>query len=458
MKTALKVLALVVLALVVVAGLVVTLRAGAVPVLEIRPAVPALGARTPVEVSASSPGRGLAGLRLELVQGDLTHLIEERAYRPLPPWAFTGERTEHDQIEAVVGHEGISSLREGEAVLRLIATRPGTWLRHPEPTVRELTLPVRLTPPELSVLSTQNYVSQGGAGVVVYRVGETSARDGVQAGEWFFAGAPLPGGAPGERLCLFGVPWDLDDGSRIRLAAEDEVANRAEASFVDRYFPKPPARDRIRLSDAFMARVVPEILRRTPDLADRGDLLENYLQVNRDLRRANAEELAELAGGSAPEFLWTDPFLPFPNAQVMSSFADQRTYLYEGREVDQQTHLGYDLASVAQDPVPAANRGVVAMARYFGIYGNTVVLDHGHGLMTLYSHLSSIDVEEGQEVERGGILGRTGATGLAGGDHLHFTTLVGGLPVNPTEWWDASWIRDRVARKLGPALPFQAEP
>ena len=142
----------------------------------------------------------------------------------------------------------------------------------------------------------------------------------------------------------------------------------------------------------------------------------------------------------------------------MSAFADQRTYIYEGREVDQQTHLGYDLASVAQSPVPAANRGTVAMARYFGIYGNTVVLDHGHGLMTLYSHLSSIDVEEGQEVERGATLGRTGATGLAGGDHLHFTTLVGGLPVNPTEWWDASWIRDRVARKLGPALPFQAEP
>jgi murein DD-endopeptidase MepM/ murein hydrolase activator NlpD len=227
---------------------------------------------------------------------------------------------------------------------------------------------------------------------------------------------------------------------------------------VDRYFPKPPARDRIRLSDSFMARVVPEILRRTPELSDRGDLLENYLQVNGDLRRMNAEELVELAGTSTPEFLWSEAFLPFPNAQVMSAFADQRTYLYEGREVDQQTHLGYDLASVARSPVPAANRGRVALARYFGIYGNTVVLDHGHGLMSLYSHLSAIEVEEGQDVERGATLGRTGATGLAGGDHLHFTTLVGGLPVNPTEWWDGSWIRDRVARKLGPALPFQAEP
>ena len=53
-------------------------------------------------------------------------------------------------------------------------------------------------------------------------------------------------------------------------------------------------------------------------------------------------------------------------------------------------------------------------------------------------------------MERGEPLGRTGATGLAGGDHLHFTTLVRGLPVNPIEWWDDAWIRDRVASKVGP--------
>jgi murein DD-endopeptidase MepM/ murein hydrolase activator NlpD len=426
-------------------------------VLEIQPAVAALGARTPVRVTASAPGRGLETLRLELVQGDEAHVIEERRYSPLPPWGFVGERTETEAIDTVVGSESVPGLREGEAVLRLTATRPGTWLLRPRPAVSELRLPVRLYPPELGVLSTQNYATQGGAGAVVYRVGETSVRDGVQAGQWFFPGASLPGGGPGERFCLFGVPWDMDDATALRLVAEDDVANRAEATFVDRYFPKPPARDRIRLSDSFMARVVPEILRRTPELSDRGELLENYLQVNRDLRQANALELVELARSSAPEFLWTKPFLPFPNAQVMSAFADQRTYLYDGREVDQQTHLGYDLASVARAPVPASNSGRVAVARYFGIYGNTVVLDHGHGLMTLYSHLSSMEVQPGQDVERGATIGRTGATGLAGGDHLHFTTLVRGLPVNPTQWWDPSWIRDRVARKLGPALPFEAD-
>jgi len=200
---------------------------------------------------------------------------------------------------------------------------------------------------------------------------------------------------------------------------------------------------------------VPEIMLRTPALQDRGTLLDNYLLVNGELRRRNAEELVELARDSPPAFLWNEPFGSLPNGKVMSSFADQRTYLYEGRPVDEQTHLGFDLASVARAPVPAANRGVVKLARYFGIYGNTVVLDHGHGLMSLYAHLSTIDVKEGQEVERGAVLGRTGATGLAGGDHLHFSMLVRGLPVNPREWWDANWIRDRISRKLWRTPPSE---
>jgi murein DD-endopeptidase MepM/ murein hydrolase activator NlpD len=138
----------------------------------------------------------------------------------------------------------------------------------------------------------------------------------------------------------------------------------------------------------------------------------------------------------------------------MSAFADRRTYVYSGREVDQQTHLGFDLAATRATPVPAGNDGKVALAGYFGIYGNTVVLDHGYGLMSLYAHLSQIDVAKGQSVARGDVLGRTGATGLAGGDHLHFTLLIQGLPVNPNEWWDPHWIRDHVAGPLGGAFNF----
>jgi murein DD-endopeptidase MepM/ murein hydrolase activator NlpD len=143
-----------------------------------------------------------------------------------------------------------------------------------------------------------------------------------------------------------------------------------------------------------------------------------------------------------------------PQSQVMAGFAEQRTYLYQGREVDRQTHLGIDLARVRQAPIPAANNGVVVLARFLGIYGDTVVIDHGYGLMTIYGHLSSIAVTEGQKVERGEIVGRTGVTGLAGGDHLHYGVMLAGFPVDPIEWSDGNWIRNRIARKLG--FPFES--
>jgi murein DD-endopeptidase MepM/ murein hydrolase activator NlpD len=313
---------------------------------------------------------------------------------------------------------------------------------------------VRLTPPQLAVLSTQHYVAQGGAEVVVYRVGEGSVRDGVEAGGRFFPGYDLPGGRAGDRFALFAVPYDTPSADGVELVTADAAGNRRAVRFVDQFFPAPPRADDIELDDRFLQKVVPAILAGAPELADKGDLLANFLQINRDLRQANARTLVELGAKSRPEFLWQHPFLAFPGGQVMSSFADRRTYFYRGQKVDQQDHLGFDLASVSRAPVPAANRGVVALARELGIYGNAVVVDHGYGLMTLYAHLSSIAVAEGATVERMQTLGTSGETGLAGGDHLHFSFLLHGLPVRPIEWWDTHWITDRLKRKLGAALPF----
>src|SRR6185436_8548558 len=118
-----------------------------------------------------------------------------------------------------------------------------------------------------------------------------------------------------------------------------------------------------------------------------------------------------------------------------SSFADRRTYVYNGKAVDKQDHLGFDMASVKHAPIISVNDGIVVLAEYFGIYGNTVIVDHGYGLMSLYGHLSEIGVQVGQKVERGGTVGQSGETGLAAGDHLHFAMLLHGLAVTPVEWW-----------------------
>ncbi|HEY0712861.1 MAG TPA: M23 family metallopeptidase, partial [Polyangia bacterium] len=240
----------------------------------------------------------------------------------------------------------------------------------------------------------------------------------------------------------------------IVLVAEDELGNRNEVTFIHKWFRRPMGRDTIELQDSLMQKVTSEIFGRTPTLARKGTLLADYLYLNGELRRANMAELLALARKTEPAFLWSEVFMPMQNAAVKGSFADRRTYTHAGKPVDTQDHLGFDLASNKQAPVQAANAGRVALARYFGIFGNCVVIDHGFGLMSLSAHLSTIAVKEGDRVTRGQEIGRSGATGLAGGDHLHFTMLVHGLPVTPVEWWDGHWIKDRMALKLGPALKF----
>ena len=178
------------------------------------------------------------------------------------------------------------------------------------------------------------------------------------------------------------------------------------------------------------------------------DLVPSFLRINGDLRRRNSETIAEQAVKTLREMLWKDAFQALGNASVEAGFADNRTYLYQGKEIDRQVHLGFDLAVTQRIPVLAANAGVVIYAADLGIYGNCVIVDHGLGVQSLYAHLSSIDIKTGDRVEKGRVLGHSGMTGLAGGDHLHFTMLVNGHPVNPVEWWDPKWMQDRVLRKI----------
>jgi murein DD-endopeptidase MepM/ murein hydrolase activator NlpD len=439
--------------LVVVFAAVAAFYTGATPKVSAEPAMPGIGRRTPIKIRIEDPQR-VEKVKVEVVQGPDVKPVEEKAFEARPAWRFWGDPPPAE-MTVDVGRETVKGLRSGEATVRVTAERAGAWLRRPDPVVAEIKLPVRLAPPSLQVLSTFHYTAQGGSEAVVYRVGEGTLRDGVRSGDWWFPGFPVPGNPDKQvRFALFAIPYDMTDVSGIRLVAEDEVGNRAEAGFVDKFTPRPLKTDTIDVNDAFLNRVVPAILSQSPEVEDKGDLLQNYLQINRDLRRKNAQTLKDLAAKSAQEFLWAKPFLPMINAAITAAFADRRTYVYNGREIDKQDHLGFDMASVERDAIRASNDGRVVLARFFGIYGNAVVIDHGYGLQSLYGHLSSLAVKEGDMVQRGQELGRSGQTGLAGGDHLHFTMLLQGLAVTPVEWWDPHWIQDRIARKLGPALPY----
>ena len=156
----------------------------------------------------------------------------------------------------------------------------------------------------------------------------------------------------------------------------------------------------------------------------------------------------ELCRQPVEKQLWQDRFLRMPG-QSMAGFAEQRTYYYKDKAIDQQVHLGMDIASTASVAIKAANRGKVIFADYLGIYGNTIILDHGQGLFSLYSHLSRIETIVDDIVDQGSIIAYSGATGMAGGDHLHFSILISGLFTNPLEWMDQNWIELNIKDILG---------
>lgn len=447
--------AVVALAGIIGLGGLVSFRTGGKPDVNLAIEMPAIGPQTPFSVSAKVPRRGLTQIVVRVKQSDASLVIYEKTFEARPAWAFWGPMTKEVSADLTLVRANIPDVRGKELTIEVEARSVGTLVFESPTAFVTKTLPIRLSPPRISSLSNNIFAGQGGAEVVVYVVAPTAIKHGVQAGNWFFPGYPLPGGSKGEFFSLFGVPYDMSDGDEnIRLVAEDDVGNVASVQFLDQFIKRPFKTDTIEVSDRFMGLVVPRILAKTPELEDKGSLLENYVSINSDLREKNAETLLKLSEETAEKFLWTKSFVQMP-AKVVSSFADRRTYKYKGKKIDQQDHLGFDLASVRHDKIPAANTGTVIFADYLGIYGNTVVIDHGYGLQSLYSHMSKISVEVGDTVERAQTIGRTGATGLALGDHLHFTLMIRGLPVTPLEWWDGHWIHDRIALKLGDAFKYE---
>jgi murein DD-endopeptidase MepM/ murein hydrolase activator NlpD len=307
---------------------------------------------------------------------------------------------------------------------------------------------IKLTPPRLEVLSSQHYINLGGCEFVLYRISPDAETSGVQVGSNFFPGFPANLPDPNVRFAPFAFAYYLPLDTPIRLIARDGAGNQSVATFWYKLFPKKFRSRDMNLEDSFLQKVVPEILSHTPEISEQGKLIDTFLQINRQLRGKNHQTVADLARKSPSHFLWREPFVQLSNSKVEANFSDHRRYFYKGEEIDQQDHIGFDLSVTQQVPIEAANDGTVVLARYFGIYGNAVLLDHGCGLLSLYGHMSSISVQEGQTIKKKEILGRSGATGLAGGDHLHFGLFLQGVPVNPTEWWDPHWVQVHLRDRL----------
>jgi murein DD-endopeptidase MepM/ murein hydrolase activator NlpD len=425
------------------------------PIIEIAKPTKYVGQTTPLDVAVTAPDARLSAVQVLFEQnGKQTKLFSLDQ-----PTSGDTKQEGADKIRITknVTRDLIPELKTGPARIVVIAERPVLFgMRTARSSVNH-DVQVRLERPQIAVLSTKHYVNLGGSEMVVYRATPADVQSGVQVGDLTYPGYPASGAKvegvniadPAVKIAFFALRYDQDVNTPMYAFARDEAGNTARADFDRLTFPKPFKKSRIELDDRFIERVVPAILETTNEVNPQGSTIEKFIAINSELRRKNADKIASFAKDSAPEILWGGTaFYPFTNSAVESAFADQRTYIYKGKDVDRQTHLGFDLARVVNTPIVAGNRGKVVFAGPLGIYGNTVILDHGMGVQSLYAHLSSIGAQVGQMVEKEQELGKSGMTGMAGGDHLHFTLLINGQMVNPVEWWDGHWIQDRILRKL----------
>jgi len=402
------------------------------PAISLTPASGPISDKVPLALSLSDVGTGLNQIEVAAVQGTtrmpLVAEIAPLGTKQLDIQLDLGTINPQQgplEIEVTVGDRSIYHLGVGNTSRQSFP----------------LTYDTR--PPIISILSKAHNFSKGGSGLITYRLNEAVAQTGVQVGELFFPGFQQESGA---YVSLIAYPYDMAESDFVpRVTAVDLAGNERQAGIYYHANNKVFRQRQINLSKSFLQQKAPEFEAMVPEP---GSELDTFLYVNREIRKQNRAKMAELSKKTAGTPLWHDNFIQMHNASALAQFADYRTYYYEGKEVDKAVHLGYDLASVAQAEIEAANDGEVVWADYLGIYGLCVVIDHGLGLQTLYAHMSQLDVMPGDTVSRGQKLGRSGATGMAGGDHLHFGVFVSGIAVQPLEWWDEGWLKNNINSKL----------
>ncbi|MCB2226403.1 MAG: M23 family metallopeptidase [Desulfarculaceae bacterium] len=407
-----------------------------------------LGKSNRLYVKVADAGQGLAWVKVSLVQKERTGVILNQQF-DAPGAPLASLKLAVNPLEM--------GMRQGPATLVVEAGDRSwrNWFKGNK-SIKEFSVVVDTTPPRLASLNQIIRLNRGGTGLAIYTVNEDQAKHGVRVGDRVFFGWSPWAQRPKTKLCYFAYSDQTPRGTNIDLWAEDAAGNTAVLPLNVKVKWKEFKSDIITLNDRFMNKVAARFASLIP--TDRKTPLAKFLWVNQDLRQRNNASIRAAAQPAQAFQLWENG-LARPLGAPRAGFGDRRAYVLNNKTVSRSVHLGVDLAHTERSPVKAAGRGIVRFAGDMGIYGQAVILSHGQGVATLYGHMSQLNVQKGDEVKRNQTVGLSGMTGLALGDHLHFSVLVGGVYVNPTEWWDPHWIKDNIMLRFSEAglpLPLPA--
>jgi murein DD-endopeptidase MepM/ murein hydrolase activator NlpD len=390
-----------------------------------------------VKFSVSDARSGISLVEMILNQGDKNTKIYGKEFSRLGFFEHNGPK---EIEETIILKTDALGLVDGNAELR-VRVRDFSFWNWKNGNETLMTYPVTLDthPPRISILHSTRYVSPGGSGMVVYKIDDTVEKHGLTVNGHYNPGFPVSTEEDDRFLAFFGLPYDTETIDSAVVSATDLAGNTGETAFGMILKKQNFKHDTINISDNFLNLKIPEFAQTNPELT--GSPVEQFVYVNSKVRGENYGTIVAATANPSPLRLWQGPFERMARSSRMAGFAEYRTYYYNNAEIDKQVHLGIDLASTKQAEVHAANRGNVVFAGYLGIYGNTIILDHGQGIFSLYSHLSKIGAAVGELKDKGAVIGLSGSTGMAGGDHLHFSMIINGIFVTPVEWWDPQWLQ-----------------
>jgi murein DD-endopeptidase MepM/ murein hydrolase activator NlpD len=421
-----------------------TLFEGEKPVLNIEPLPEFISKKQAFIIKAGDAKRGLKAIKVSYTHGGKEEILldEKFSFEGL----LNGKGTHDYEKEFVIDPQSLR-LAQGSMDINIqvwdYSRKNGG---DGNTTVVSHSMVIDTMPPTIRPLSQMHNINQGGTGLVVYKASLDTLESGVYVDDLFFKGYPAANDPKNDNyVAYFAIPSNIKANPSIHLWAKDKAGNTITTPFSCLVKRIQFRNDDMNLSDTFLKKVLPYF---SSEIDPGASDIDNYLKINRELRKTDNTLIYDLMKDVSREKLWEGSWLRLKNSAPMARYADHRRYLYNGSLVDEQDHMGIDLASLENSPVEAENSGRILFAERNGIYGNMVVIDHGQGIASLYGHLSDILVTKGQDVKKGDIIGHTGQTGLAGGDHLHVSMLVHGVFVNPIEWWDDHWIQDNITSKL----------
>jgi murein DD-endopeptidase MepM/ murein hydrolase activator NlpD len=401
-----------------------------------------------VGIQASDGGSGLDEVVVRIVQNNQSKELVRKT--------FGFNKVLNETIEASVNPKELE-LKEGNAELQVLAFDKSLWNNSAR---LSAVVEVNYLKPQITALTPQQNGVLGGTEMVFYRVtgkppeahgvlGQGSLYNGFQAGGW---NDGLKGRA-NVFLALYPIPSSFDDSTEVmRLIARDNLGNSATSSFNYRIKQRRWSSFRSSFSAERGTQIRDELLsyakRENLNVKETGEVAADLKLLIKALSLSDEGFVSTALSQSAPHRTWKEAFLAPVTSSPTNSAGDMRAVLIDSTEILRGNSSGVRFPVSKRSPVVAANNGTVVFIGMLGLLGNTIIVDHGFGLSSIYGHLSDVGVQRGVPVQRGQEIGKTGATGLAQSEEVYFELRVHGVPVSPNEWWDQSWVTDHIDNKV----------